>query len=146
MEFASQYQKETYEKILPWMREIFGEILGSHKEIPAFAISIGSAFVTVNVWPWGEDDSTLTARSYVVTGAELTADLLGFLLHENYKMRFGAFGVDEENDIFFQHTIVGSTVDKEELKASILAVGFTADEYDEQITERWGGLRAVDRK
>ncbi len=61
-------------------------------------------------------------------------------------MRFGAFGVDQDNDIFFEHTIVGSSCDKDELKASILAVVYTADQYDEQITQKWGGQRAVDRR
>jgi hypothetical protein len=61
-------------------------------------------------------------------------------------MRFGAFGLDSDNDVFFEHSIVGSTSDKVELKASVMAVVMTADRYDDQISSRWGGTRAVDRK
>ena len=108
-------------------------------------ICIGSAFAVLNVYPWKEDDAVVNTRSYVVTGVELTPDLLYYLLRENDDMRFGAFGIDEDNDIYFEYAIVGSTCDKPELKAAVGAVAATADEYDDLIVERWGGARAVDR-
>ena len=125
---------------------MFGTFAFAREDVPSFGLAVGSAFVQVGVIPWGDDDATITARSYVVTGVEMTQDLMYFLLRENDKMRFGAFGVDQDNDIFFEHTIVGSSCDKDELKASILAVVYTADQYDEQITQKWGGQRAVDRR
>ena len=145
MEFKTTAQKEVYEKITPWVKEIFGTFVVAREDTPAFVITVGTAMSQVGVFPWGDDDATLTTRSYVVTGAELVPDLMEFLLHENDRMRFGAFGIDDDKDIFFEHTIVGSTCDKEELKASILAVILTADQYDEKITSRWGGQSAKDR-
>lgn len=146
MEFKSQAHQQVYEKIAPWIRELFGTFAFAREDVPSFGLAVGSAFVQVGVIPWGDDDATITARSYVVTGVEMTQDLMYFLLRENDKMRFGAFGVDQDNDIFFEHTIVGSSCDKDELKASIFAVVYTADQYDEQITQKWGGQRAVDRR
>jgi hypothetical protein len=146
MDFKSDAQKQVYEKIAPWMGEIFGTFVMAREDAPTFGLGLGSAFVQVGVMPWGDNDATVTARSYVVTGAELTPDLLLYLLRENDRMRFGAFGVDEDNDIFFEHTIVGSTCDKEELKSSVMAVVITADQYDEKITSKWGGQRALDRQ
>jgi len=67
-----------------------------------------------------------------------------FLLRKNDDMRFGAFGLDRDMDIFFEHTIVGSTCDKEELRATVMAVLQTADKYDDEIVAKWGGERAVD--
>lgn len=127
------------------MREIFGEFINVGSDYPVFLIQFGSTYVHVAVHPWGDDDATIAARAYVVTQVDLTSDLLHFLLQENDNMRFGAFGIDKDNDIFFEHTIVGSTCDKEELKSSIIAVGITSDQYDEKITQRWGGVRAIDR-
>lgn len=75
----------------------------------------------------------------------MNAELMKFLLRENDRMRFGAYGLDEDEDIFFEHTIVGSTCDKEELKASVVAVVMTADDADDKIIAKWGGQRAVDR-
>ena len=144
MRFDSNAQKECYEKILPWMQEVFGDFAGQRREIPEFGVLVGSAFAQTSIFPFG-DEAVISSRAYVVTGAELTADLMHFLLRENDRMTFGAFGLDEEGDIFFEHTIVGSTVDKEELKSSVSSVVLIADEYDDLIVEKWGGQRAIDR-
>jgi len=145
MEFKTTAQRKVYEKILPWMKELFGTFLRVYEDKPSFRVSVGSASTQVAVYPWGEDDATITARSYVVTGAEILPDLMHYLLRENSAMRFGAFGLDDEDDVFFEHTIVGSTCDKEEIRSSVLAVIYTADEYDDVVMQKWGGERAVDR-
>jgi hypothetical protein len=145
MEFISDAQKQVYQKISPWLHEVFGGSLKERQDVPAFSVIIGSAVAQIIVLPWRENDATVTIRSYVVTEAEINMELTQFLLRENNNMRFGAFGLDEDNDIFFAHTIVGSTCDKEELEGSAMAVAHTADLYDDQIMDRWGGKRAVDR-
>ncbi|BAC90423.1 gll2482 [Gloeobacter violaceus PCC 7421] len=145
MEFETEPQRQVFDKILPWVYEIFGEkAVNVHEDKPLIRISFGSAFVVANVYPWRED-AVINVRSYVVTNVEMGAELMRFLLRENDDMRFGAFGIDEENDIFFEYAIVGSTCDMPELKAAVGAVAFSADEYDDQIVARWGGERAVDR-
>lgn len=143
MEFLSTAQQECYEKIKPWMEEMFGSEARAMPESPVFEVTIGSTFAFVQVVPWN-DDATITARAYVVSGAELTQELLLFLLRENDTMRFGSFGVDEAGDIIFQHAIVGSTCDKNELQATVVSVVTTADRYDDQIVEKWGGRRGLD--
>jgi hypothetical protein len=145
MNFENEAQKATYEKILPWMQEMFGDFVGKRMEIPEFGVRVGSAFAQTAIYPMGEDDSVISTRAYVVTGVDLTADLMHFLLRENDRMTFGAFGIDQDGDIFFEHTIVGSTCDQPELKTSVSSVVLIADEYDDLIVEKWGGERAVDR-
>jgi len=145
MEFKTAAQKECYEKISPWMKEIFGDFLSTREDMPVLSVMVGSAYASLGVSPWGENDAVITTRAYVVTGVELTEELMLYLLQENDRMRFGAYGVDKDKDIFFEHAIVGSTCDKEELKASAMAVILTADDEDDKIIARWGGQRAVDR-
>jgi hypothetical protein len=145
MEFRTQAQKACYEKIAPWMKELFGEFAFARDDAPVISVVVGSAVAQTAVFPWGEDDATICTRAYVVTGAELTPDLMHYLLRKNADMRFGAFGVDDDGDIVFEHTIVGSTCDKEELRASVMAVVLTADQFDDEIVARWGGQRALDR-
>jgi hypothetical protein len=60
-------------------------------------------------------------------------------------MSFGAFGIDDEGDVIFEHTIVGSTCDQKELESSVIHVARTADDYDDIIVEKWGGERALDQ-
>ena len=106
---------------------------------------MGSALVEVLIFPWNDDDAIINTRSYVATDIELKPDLMRFLLEENAKMMFGAFGVDVNGDIIFEHTIVGSTCDKKELESSVRAVLEVSDDYDDKIIEQWGGKRALDR-
>jgi hypothetical protein len=145
MDFQTAAQKECYEKISPWMKEIFGDFMVAREDMPVLSVMVGSAFASLGVSAWGENDAVINVRAYVVTSVELTEELMLFLLQENDKMRFGAYGVDKDKDIFFEHAIVGSTCDKEELKASTMAVILTADDADDKIIARWGGQRAVDR-
>ncbi|MDY7021159.1 MAG: YbjN domain-containing protein [Cyanobacteriota bacterium] len=145
MKFETSQQETCYEKVEAWMRELYGKFPSPKKDVPGFSLFMGSAQVDVLVFAWGGTDAIITTCSSVVTGVKLTPDLMQFLLRENYNMRFGAFAVDEQGDIVFEHTIVGSTCDKPELKASVNAVLKIADDYDDKIVERWGGKRALDR-
>ncbi|MCX7856061.1 MAG: YbjN domain-containing protein [Anaerolineae bacterium] len=145
MQFKTRAQEATYKKTEQMLRQLFGEMVHMVQEAPAFVIPSGTALTHIIVSPWGEKEATITVRAYVTFGSDLTQDLLHFLLRQNDTMRFGAFGIDADGDIFFEHTIVGSTCDKEELRASVMAVAQTADLYDEQIMQKWGGTRAIDR-
>lgn len=145
MEFATEAHKACYEKIGGYTKELFGEFANARTDKPFFGLAMGSAFVQVAVFPWGDDDAVVSARAYVVMGAELTLELAKYLLEKNNEMRFGAFGLDGEGDIFFHHAIVGSTCDKNELRTTVMAVMHTADKQDDEIVRRWGGKRASDR-
>lgn len=145
MQFKTRAQEATYKKTEQMLRQLFGEMIHVVQEAPMFVIPSGTTLTHIIVSPWGERDATITVRAYVTFGSDLAPDLLHFLLRQNDTMRFGAFGIDADGDIFFEHTIVGSTCDKEELRASVMAVAQTADLYDEQIMQKWGGMRAIDR-
>lgn len=146
MEFQSPSQREVYEKVRRWMAELFGTgAVVAPPQAPVLFVRHAEAVGLVAVDPWGQDDATVTVRSYVVSGAPLTPELMRFLLEQNDTMRFGGFGVDGDGDIFFGHSFVGRQCELKELGAAVLAVVTTADEYDDRIRARWGGERAVDR-
>lgn len=145
MEFKTDAQKACYAKVAAMMKELFGAFATVRDDRPAFGVQVGSAYATATVYPWGTDDACIAALAWVVTKVELTPDLLDHLLRENYKMRFGAFSIDPDGDVAFEYAIVGGAVDKEELRAAVMAVLTTADKYDDEIIARWGGQRAVDR-
>jgi hypothetical protein len=144
MDFANKAQEACYKKVAGYMKELFGEMAHADNERPQFLMTMGSAGVSVAVFPWTEDESVVVANSFVVTKVAMKDDLMKFLLESNANMRFGGFGVDKDGDIFFRHSIVGSSCDRNELKALVLAVVSTADDFDDQIKQRWGGERARD--
>ena len=127
------------------INELFGEaFVHPDKDVPSFWLTLGSAQIRIFVFPFGDDASTIQVYSTVVLKVENTPDLMEYLLRANVDMRFGAFGIDRDGDVIFQHTIIGDTCDKAELKASIAAVAATADMKDDEIIAKFGGQRALD--
>src|SRR5687768_14737746 len=98
MEFPTPAVQAAYEKITPMIKEIFGEFAFPYPDRPAFSVSVGSAYVIISVGAWGDSDAVIRTLAYVVTGAEPTSDLMRFLLKENSELRFGAFGMDSDDD------------------------------------------------
>jgi hypothetical protein len=144
--FKNKAQKGAYEKVGKYLKEYFGEMFSSAEDKPIYQGLIGSAIVNVIVYSWGDDDAVVNVRSCCVMDLdELAPDLLEHLLRENFKFRFGAFSIDPDGDINFEHTIVGSTLDKGELVASVRAVSRIADQYDDIITARWGGVTGLQK-
>jgi hypothetical protein len=142
MGFKTAAQRACYDKIAPWVRELFGEAAVVRDDLPLVDITVGSAHAQVGVFPRGDDETVIVTRAYLVAGAWLDQDLMEFLLHRNAEReRFGAFGIDADGQILFQHAIVGSTCDRQELQASVAAVVHAADEFDDEIVKRWGGSR-----
>ncbi len=144
MQFETEAQRACWERVRQYLREGFGEIPAIMEDKPVFLIRMGSTVVQGSCYPWGEEKSVVTNRAYVVLDVEVDLELATFLLRKTNELRFGAFGMDEDGDIFFEHTVLGDTLDAEELKSSVRAVMSTADRYDDEIAARWGGRRAAD--
>ncbi len=89
--------------------------------------------------------SFVSVWSPVVTDVEMNADLQSYLLRTNDNLLLGAFAVGDDDSVVLRHTIVGETVDKREIEASTYLVLSTADEYDDEIINRFGGLSNRDR-
>ncbi|MCB2224289.1 MAG: YbjN domain-containing protein [Actinobacteria bacterium] len=145
MRFETKAQEATHTKVATWMKELFGEAYQAVPDQPVFIVPHGSSITQVVVLPWGSDDAVIRGMAWVVQGVELTEDLLLHLLRMNSNFRFGGFGLDSDDDIFFTYSIVGSTADKEELRALTLAVAGTADGEDDKIVAKWGGMTAIDK-
>ena len=145
MEFKNDIHAEAYAHVKQLMTELYGEMFGVSEEFPTFRLREGSTVASISVLPWGDDRAVVEVKAWVVMGAELTAELMKYLLQKNDEFVFGAFGLDNENDIFFAHSILANDLDKSELRATIGAVKSTADHYDDEIKSRWGGQRMEDR-
>jgi hypothetical protein len=145
MEFETAGQQACYEKVAPWMQELFADSVVPYTLEPVFSVNLGSAIAYTKVSPWDDEDAIIITRSFVVTDIEITPDLTYYLLHLNESLLFGAFGLDADDDIVFEHNLIGSTCAKEALRMSVMSVIRIADEYDDEIVENWGGQRALDR-
>ncbi len=111
-----------------------------------YVIKQGSAYVMVNVLPWGEDRAVVRCAAQVLVGVDRSLDLAWDLLKLNSMMRFGSFAfVPDGNRIYFIHAILGGeTLDAEEIVATVAQVALVADEYDDKIAAVYGGRRMQD--
>lgn len=146
MTFKTKAQERAHKKLRQYIKEAFGdEIFREVGDRPAFFGVQGSAIVNIQTRPWGQDDAVIGVMSCCVRDVEKTPDLLEYLLKENYKLRFGAFSLDGDGDICFEHAITGASLDKNELVASVKSVANAADQYDDIIIRRWGGITGLDK-
>ena len=111
-----------------------------------YVIKQGSAYVMINVVPWGQDKAMLRATAQLVKGCRMTGELATQLLELNSHLRFGAFAWDsQDNIVLFTHTILGgTTLDPDELVATLSDVALIADEYDDKLMQKYGGQRMLD--
>jgi hypothetical protein len=146
MEFGNEMQKNVYAMLLSWFgNDIRAGAIQQIQDHPVFLLRQGSTIVQVTVSPVGESEAVITVGARVVTGAQITPELMLFLLSHNSGTLFGAFGIDaKDNTITFDHSIIGSTCDQNELLTSISAVAETADKFDDPIIGQFGGKSALD--
>jgi hypothetical protein len=116
---------------------------GSYRKIDdrLYVIKQGSSYVMINIVPWGRSKSLVRCVAPLVKGLDLSADLAVQLLSLNSLLRFGAFAYDAtDRMILFIHSLLGgTTLDAEELMASLTDVALIADEYDDKIIAKYGG-------
>ncbi|ASC71995.1 hypothetical protein XM38_029490 [Halomicronema hongdechloris C2206] len=152
--FASQIQELSYRKVADYLQSsnLFKETVRADTDQPRFDSLYGSTLVEIEVLPWevhpweAADLATVRATSCVTVGSSINAQLMHFLLTENRRMRFGAFHLDEANQVLFSESVLGGeNMDLMELQTCILSVVTIADTYDDIIAQRFGGQRAVDR-
>ncbi|WP_035991395.1 T3SS (YopN, CesT) and YbjN peptide-binding chaperone 1 [Leptolyngbya sp. KIOST-1] len=152
--FASNVQALTYTKVADYLQTaaLFKDNLRAYGDIPRFDVLYGSTLVEIEVLPWEvhpwekADLATVRATSCVTIGSTIDHELMHFLLTENRRMRFGAFHLDEANQVLFAESVLGGeNMDLMELQTCILSVVTIADTYDDIIAQRFGGKRAIDR-
>jgi hypothetical protein len=111
-----------------------------------YVIKQGSAYVMVAIVPWGKDKACVRCTAQLVKGIEIDSKLAIQLLELNSFLRFGAFAWDPQQEtILFVHSILGgTTLDSDELLATLRDVALVADEYDDKLMAKYGGQRMID--
>ncbi|HSE98150.1 MAG TPA: hypothetical protein VLD57_07800 [Blastocatellia bacterium] len=148
MEFKTEAHRRVYEKTRNYIHTLFGEI--NVKVIDdSLVLQEGSTFIYLRAFPIGEKKAGVEVFSYVAVDVEVTADLMRFLLTYNLKLILGGFGLaigeDGKCAILLTHTILGDTMEREELYASVSAIARVADDLDDQIVTAFGGTTALSK-
>lgn len=142
VETPQELLDQTTEKVKKILEEHFGDYISF--EEGSFTITRGSTQVMIVIRPFTMDDTCVECIANVVTGANITNELMRFLLRKNAELHFGAFGLLFDDTITFSNSLSGKNLDVNELKTSLNAVAVIADYYDDIIVEMAGGKRAAD--
>jgi len=105
----------------------------------------GSTIVTINPQQWGERTLVKLAAPVALHITKITPQLTRFLAEKNNQLLFGKFSLDTEgNAIWYEHVLLGDSLDAEELFVAVAAIAVTADEYDEEVSKMARGKRVKD--
>ena len=109
-----------------------------------FAIPYGSASVMLVVRPYTETDTIVELIANVASEANITTDVMHWLLRKNAEIHLGGFGLIFDDTIVYSYAISGNTVTADSLEAAITSVAVIADYYDDEIIRLAGGKREID--
>lgn len=134
-------QLQAHSQVREYLDELFEDTI---EEEGHFYVSYGSTVLEIAVEPYGPEEAVVVIMSYCVQDVEVDEELLGALLEVNHTLSFGAFSL-VGNDVFLQHTLFARTLARPNLLNALASVAETADLYDDKISAKWGGQRALDR-
>lgn len=142
-EFHSPCQERVYSQIRGYLDELVEEHFDDAEHCD-FYLKYGSTIVEISIEPYGQDDAVVEIVAFCVYGVEPTIGLTRELLRFNAELPMGAFSM-VGNDVFYSHAFLGRRLDPDQLISSLDNVAMVADRYDDEIVDRFGGERALDR-
>jgi type III secretion system-like peptide-binding chaperone len=148
MEFKTEAHEKVYEKTRRYLHTLFGEANVKVMD-DTFVLQEGSTFVYVRAFPIGDKKSGVEVFAYVVVDVDVTEQLMRYLLTYNLRLILGGFGLargeGDKGTVLLTHTILGDSMDSDELYGSVSAIARVADDLDEQIVTAFGGKTALDK-
>lgn len=129
------------------IEEVLGESRAFRKvDERLYVVRQGSAYVMLVVLPAKGGRAIVRLAAQVVTGIDMTGSLALKLLKLNSRLRFGAFGYQEEGKVVtLSHSVLGGdTLDEDEILAALEDIAVLADEFDDKLVAAGGGARMQD--
>jgi len=112
-----------------------------------YRIFYGSTAVAVNIVDQKER-VLVHLVAPLVLGVPNTPELAYWVAVEGQQMYFGAASLRPQEgglaDVFLEHTLLGDYLDEDELHTAIGAVLSTANDWDDELQQRFGGMRVED--
>ena len=117
--FESIPQQHVYERLRPMLEEPFGPVRERIHAI-GYAYEIDGMTVTTTLAPW-DDDVVIANRAYLAGAVPDERGCAARAGAWTEAGRFGAFGVDDADNVYFEHQLLGSTVTTDSLGRSMRA-------------------------
>src|SRR5436309_6696204 len=140
--FHTQCQEEVYRQVKSYLDELVDEHFDDAEHCD-FYLKYGSTVLEISIEPYETDDAVVEILAFCVQDVEPSFELMRELLQLNSEVALGAFSL-VGRDVFYSHSFLGRRLQAEQLIASLEIVATIADEYDEQIVQKYGGATALD--
>ncbi len=137
------------EQVVLRVRTLLQELYGTdgfHAWGEAAYIRVVEQQVVFLVLSGFHDDVVLNVRCYVVRDVDKADEVLGhFLACSNSEQLFGGFSLDEDDDVCFDYSLLGTAITAESLHLAIEVVAHASARYAPEIISRWGGLSSLEK-
>ncbi|MFN4769867.1 MAG: T3SS (YopN, CesT) and YbjN peptide-binding chaperone 1 [Candidatus Kapaibacterium sp.] len=139
---SNEMLDETRSQVVRILNDAYPEYMNFGNGV--YAVSRGSTRVMIAVRAFTPEECMVEVTAHVVTGADMSPELMKFLLRKNAELHIGGFGLLFDDTVVFSNSITGTHMDRNELITAIAAVAVIADHYDDEIVALAGGKRASD--
>lgn len=140
--FHSHCQEDVYKRVRTFLDELVDEHYDDAEHCD-FYVKFGSTLLEISIAPFEEDNAVIEVLAYCVQNVEPTFELMQQLLELNADIPLGAFSLVGRN-VYFSHSFLGRKLQAEQFIASLNSVASLADDYDDQIVQRFGGETALE--
>jgi type III secretion system-like peptide-binding chaperone len=131
--FASEGHRETYGRILRFAREIFEDHVLADPDTPGMLVARGSIALRIVVNPIAIHSTIVEITGPPLRGVAHSPGLLEFLLKANARVPFGAFVMAGDGRLALRGTLIGDTVDLEELMKATEILFFLVEDLYAQV-------------
>ena len=101
----------------------------------------GSVAVIIKPMDWGDRTVVKLLAGVVLSVSSVTPKLTRFLAEKNNQLLLGKFSLDTKDDtnaVWYEHVLLGDSLDAEELSVAVEEIATIADEYYGQVWEMAG--------
>lgn len=98
----------------------------------------GSTAVIIKPMEWGERTLVKLVAPVVLSVSKVTPKLTRFLAEKNNQLLLGKFSLDTKDDtnaVWYEHVLLGDSLDAEGLSVAVEEIATIADEYCGQLWE-----------
>lgn len=136
--------KKLREKVEGYLREIVGSYQVTRSG--DYSFRHGSTRIVIRpTFLRNMNKSILRIIALTVINIDVNDDLTRYLNDINSRIYFGKFiAIEPEKMVVCTHSLLGDKLDKEEFLTSVAAVALLSDKYDDEIIQKFGGIRAID--
>lgn len=138
---------EKLELVKSKVEKYLSELYGTYEKGPNFyRIRHESTAVIISAFDWINNLVLVQVSALILRDVEETTALYVALGEINRAYYFGKLNYfSQDKSLVFEQFLLGDFLDKEELNSVVMSLAYIADKIDDELKERFGGKRFVDR-